>query len=161
MAEAIPQTDKKHRVTQPSRESPSLTSVGFLMHVARERLGQGIRTAIEGSGLHPGHLGVLGALTDAGPMNQRRLSELTLIDKSSMVLFLDGLEQGGWIRRVRDPGDRRAHIVEITDKGATRFAALGTKLKAVQDRFLEPLNEAERKQLTDLLRRLGAAPPMR
>lgn len=94
-------------------------------------------------------------------MNQRRLGELTLIDKSSMVLFLDGLEQGGWIRRIRDPGDRRAHIVEITDKGAARFAALGAKLKAVQDRFLEPLNEAEREQLTGPLRRLGAAPPMR
>jgi DNA-binding MarR family transcriptional regulator len=139
---------------KPSR-SPSLTSVGFLMHRAQMRLGEGTVAAIEGSGLHLGHLGVLGALTDAGPMNQRGLSELTLIDKSSMVIFLDGLERGGWVRRVRDPEDRRAHIVEITDDGAARFAALGVKLKAVQDRFLAPLDGQERETLVDLLIRLA------
>jgi len=111
--------------------------------------------AIAGSGLHPGQLGVLGALTDAGPMNQRRLSELTLIDKSSMVLFLDSLEEAGWVRRVRDPEDRRAHIVKMTTQGADRFAALGATLKPVQDQFLEPLSEAERKQFVELLTRLG------
>ena len=158
MSKATRISKRPLRREQPSRESPSLTSVGFLMHRARMRLGEGFRTAIEGSGIHPGHLGVLGALTDAGPMNQRRLSALTLIDKSSMVLFLDDLEQDGWVRRVRDPGDRRAHIVEITEEGAARFAALGVKLKDVQDRFLAPLEEDERKHLVDLLTRLGSDP---
>jgi DNA-binding MarR family transcriptional regulator len=158
MSRAVRETGKTEIRERPGRESPSLTSVGFLMHVARVRLGESIAAAIEGSGLHPGHLGVLGALTDAGPMNQRRLSELTLIEKSSMVLFLDTLEDGGWVRRVRDPGDRRAHIVEITEEGAGRFAALGVKLKAVQDRFLAPLDESERDLLADLLSRLGSNP---
>lgn len=139
---------------KPSK-SPSLTSIGFLIHKARARLGEGIWAALEGSGLHPGHLGVLGALTDAGPMNQRRLSELTLIDKSSMVLLLDALEQGGWVRRVRDPADRRAHIVEMTKEGAERFAALGVKLKKVQNEFLAPLDAEEQELLVDLLFRLG------
>ena len=147
--------EKKSPRERPSSESPSLTSVGFLMHKARARLGEGIWEAVEGSGLHPGHLGVLGALTDAGAMNQRRLSELTLIDKSSIVLFLDSLERDGWVRRVRDPEDRRAHIVEITREGAKKFTALGTKLKKVQDQFLSPLNKHEQKALVDLLMRLG------
>jgi DNA-binding MarR family transcriptional regulator len=128
------------------------------MHLARVRLGEGVAATIEGSGLHPGHLGVLGALTDAGPMNQRRLSELTLIEKSSMVLFLDTLEEGGWVRRVRDPADRRAHIVEITEEGAARFTSLAVKLKALQDRFLAPLDQSERDLLVDLLSRLGSNP---
>lgn len=141
---------------RPSRDSPSLTSVGFLMHVARSRLGELVMAAIDGSGLHPGHLGVLGALTDRGPMSQRQLSELTLIEKSSMVLFLDLLEQGGWVRRARNSADRRAHIVEMTPEGAARFAELGVKLKAVQDRFIAPLSPSEQEQLVDLLTRLGS-----
>jgi DNA-binding MarR family transcriptional regulator len=132
--------------------------MGFLLHVALRTLGVGIREALEGSGIHPGHLGLLGALTDAGPMNQRRLSELTLIEKSSVVLFLDELEKDGWIRRVRDPDDRRAHIVEITDRGAARFKVLGEKMQAVQDRFLAPLEPQERKQIVELLQRLGSSP---
>jgi DNA-binding MarR family transcriptional regulator len=126
------------------------------MHVAQRRLGRGVIEAIEGSGLHPGHLAVIGALTDRGPMSQRRLSELTLIEKSSMVLFLDALEDGGWVRRVRDPEDRRAHIVEITRDGAARFAKLGVKLKAVQDRFLARLSLREQYSLADMLTRLGS-----
>src|SRR4051794_17871501 len=147
------------RLERPSRDSPSLTSVGFLMHLAQRRLGQGVIAAIDGSGLHPGHLAVLGALTDRGPMSQRRLSELTLIEKSSMVLFLDALEDGRWVRRVSDPEDRRAHIVEITRDGAARFAKLGVKLKTVQDRFLARLSPADRERLVDLLTRLGADEP--
>jgi len=126
------------------------------MHVAQRRLGQHVIGAIEGSGLHPGHLAVLGALTDRGPMSQRLLAELTLIEKSSMVLFLDTLEEGGWVRRVRDPEDRRAHIVEITRDGAVWFGRLGLKLKAVQDRFLAQLSPLERERLVDLLTRLGS-----
>ena len=126
------------------------------MHVAQRRLGAGVIAAIEGSGLHPGHLAVLGALTDRGPMSQRRLSELTLIEKSSMVLFLDALEEGGWVRRVRDPDDRRAHIVEMTKDGAERFASLGVKLKAVQNRFIARLSPSEQEQLIELLIRLGS-----
>lgn len=146
----------KPRSERPSRDAPSLTSVGFLLHLARARLGRGIFSALEGSGIHPGHLGVLGALTDGGSMSQRRLSEVTLIEKSSMVLFLDALEEQGWVRRVPHPEDRRAHRVEMTKQGEARFAALGVKLKEVQDRFLSPLQSRERDQLIDFLTRIGS-----
>src|SRR3954453_2214138 len=108
------------RAPRPSRDSPSLTSVGFLLHLALGRMGEMVARALEGSGIHPGHMGILGALTDRGGMSQRRLCDVTLIEKSSMVLFLDALEAGGWVRRVRDPGDRRAHLVEMSEEGAAR-----------------------------------------
>src|SRR3569623_656219 len=101
---------------RPSRDSPSLTSVGFLLHRGLRRISEGVFAVLEGTGVHPGQCGVLGALHDRGGMSQRRLGEITLIEKSSMVLFLDALEAGGWVRRVRDPQDRRAHIVELTEE---------------------------------------------
>ena len=143
------------RVQRPSSDSPSLTSVGFLLHLAQSRLREGIVGAIEGSGLHPGHLGVLGALTDRGPMNQRSLCDLTRIEKSSMVLFVDTLEQEGWVRRTRDPNDRRAHLVEMTDDGARKFRVLGERMAGVQDRYLAGLTREERETLIGLLRRLA------
>src|SRR4051812_20752001 len=143
---------------RPSRDSPSLTSVGFLLHLALRRIGEGVIEALEGTGLHPGQMGVLGALTDRGGMSQRRLGEITQIEKSSMVLFLDALEAGGWVRRVRDPDDRRAHIVELTEEGAARFAAIAPRMKDVQDNFLAPLDERERAQLVDLLIKVTHAP---
>ena len=129
--------------------------MGFLLHRAQSRLRDAVIEAIEGSGLISGHLAVLGALSDRGGMSQKRLGELTLIEKSSMVLFLDALEAKGWVRRERDLKDRRAHIVQLTSEGARRFQKLAPKLLNAQQRFLEPLSVADVATLTRLLTRLG------
>jgi DNA-binding MarR family transcriptional regulator len=142
---------------QPRDKSPSLTSIGFLLHLAQSRLRDAVVEAIEGSGLHPGQLAVLGVLSDRGGMSQRRLGEMTRIEKSSMVLYLDALESEGWVRRERDPEDRRAHIVKLTTKGARDFRKLGPRLWRAQQRFLEPLSVAEVAVFTEMLTRLGAA----
>lgn len=143
------------RSDRPSRNSPSLTSVGFLLHLAQSRLYKGVAEAIAGSGLHGGQLAVLGALADKGEMSQRILGDVTQIEKSSLVLFLDALEAGGWVSRDANPTDRRSHCVRLTPKGAAKFRKLGPALKDVQDHFLAPLTAAERTQLVELLQRLA------
>lgn len=152
MARAKPKPKPKSTTDEAS---PSLTSMGFLVHRAQARLRSAVVEAIEGSGLISGQLAVLGALADRGGMSQTRLCELARIEKSSMVIFVDALEAGGWVRRERDPQDRRAHIVQLTPEGARKFAALGSKLYRAQQQFLQPLNAAEVASLTDLLKRLG------
>ncbi|MDR3526142.1 MAG: MarR family transcriptional regulator [Rhizomicrobium sp.] len=139
---------------KPSR-SPSLTSIGFLLHRAQSRLREGVVAAIEGSGLHPGQLAILGVLSDKGPLSQRALAEASQIEKSSLVLFLDTLERDGWLYRDDDPEDRRAHLVKLTPKGKTKFSVLGLRLQKAQDAFLAPISKAEHAQLIELLLRLG------
>lgn len=146
---------RSFQAERPSRDSPSLTSVGFLLHLAQRRISEGVAAALEGTGLHPGLLAVLGALDDRGPMNQRRLTEVTRVEKSSMVIFVDMLEAGGWVRRVRDSSDRRAQIVELTEEGLGKFRLLGPKMQDVQDRFLEPLSPEEQAMLVSLLMRVS------
>lgn len=148
-------TDVPPRSERPSRESPSLTSVGFLLHVAQSRLREGVEAAIAGSGLLPGHLAILGVLADKGPLSQRQLGEAAQIEKSSLVLFLDALETAGWVFRATDPHDRRANLVKLTAKGKAKFAALGPRLEKMQDSFLAPLTKAERTQLVAMLDRLA------
>lgn len=141
---------------QSGHPSPSLTSIGFLLHLATSRLRDAVVDAIEGSGLHPGQLAVLGVLSDRGGMSQRRLGELTRIEKSSMVLYLDALESAGWVRRERDREDRRAHVVQLTSQGVRDFGQLGPRLWRAQQRFLEPLSASEVAVFTEMLTRLGA-----
>jgi len=143
------------RVERPGRDSPSLTSAGFLLHLAQARLREGVRRAIEGSGLNGPQLAVLGALKDRGPMSQRRLGEQTQIEKSSMVQLVDALEAGGWVRRTPDPSDRRANVVQLTPEGDRKFTDLGPRLEAAQEQFLEPLSQPEREALADMLTRLA------
>jgi MarR family transcriptional regulator, lower aerobic nicotinate degradation pathway regulator len=143
------------RSERPSRESPSLTSAGFLLHMAQSRLRDGVATAIAGSGLNPGHLAILGVLSDKGPLSQRLLGDAAQIEKSSLVLFLDALEAEDWVIRAADPEDRRAHLVKLTSKGKAKFAALGPRLQKTQDAFLAPLTKTERTLLFEMLARLA------
>jgi DNA-binding MarR family transcriptional regulator len=90
-------------------------------------------------------------------MSQTRLGELTQIEKSSMVLFLDSLEAGRWVARKGDPKDRRAHIVRMTPEGRRKFVDLGPRLLTAQQHFLKPLSGAEIKALTEMLKRLSGS----
>lgn len=144
------------RAERPSRNAPSLTSIGFLMHLAMARLRDGVAATLEGAGLHPGLLAIVGALSDCGGLSQKRLGEVTHVEKSTMVIYIDALEAQGWVVRERDPHDRRAHRVTLTPFGRDEFHRLAPRLAQNQADFLQPLSAQEHETLVDLLTRLGA-----
>ncbi|MFF5290448.1 MarR family winged helix-turn-helix transcriptional regulator [Paractinoplanes globisporus] len=100
------------------------------------------------------HYRVLSALITDGPASQADLGRRTGIHLSDMVTALNELEASGYIRRVPNPDDRRRNIITITGHGIERAEALALQARAVQEEFLAPLDEAERAQLTALLRKL-------
>jgi len=107
-------------------------------------------------GIDGRHYGVLAALTELGPVSQQTLTDLFAVDRSTMVGFVDELEEKGHVRRRRNPSDRRAYALELTASGAT-VERTATDLLAVCERhYLEPLSVAERRQLLALLGRLVA-----
>jgi DNA-binding MarR family transcriptional regulator len=70
-----------------------------------------------------------------GPLSAGALAKATGLTTGAMTAALDRLERSGYVRRVRDTGDRRRVLVEITQKAiddAGRFyashAALGEQL---------------------------------
>src|ERR1035438_5684013 len=50
-------------------------------------------------------------------MHLRHLVALSYVSDNDGVLLLNELEQQGYTTRVRDPSDRRRHLVEITPSG--------------------------------------------
>jgi DNA-binding MarR family transcriptional regulator len=53
-----------------------------------------------------------------GRVTAGRLAEQTGLSSGAMTTALDRLERAGFARRVRDPGDRRRVLVELTPKAA-------------------------------------------
>jgi MarR family 2-MHQ and catechol resistance regulon transcriptional repressor len=68
-------------------------------------------------GLTVGQLGVLETLLHLGPMPQTRLCNKLLMSGSNLTTVVDNLERHGWVRRERDPDDRRVQIVHLTAAG--------------------------------------------
>jgi DNA-binding MarR family transcriptional regulator len=153
MIEAIPDS------ANGAGSSASTGRIGFLLQRAHHRLREQMLAALEGSGLHLGHIAILAALVESEGLTQRALVERTGIEKSSMVLFIDSLERDGLALRAHRPGDRRAHNVMLTAEGARQLAILGPKLAATEEAFLSALSATDRAAFAAMLARLDRPEP--
>ena len=121
------------------------------------RLHREMDETLEDFGLNHGEWKVLGILWRAGAPHRASPGSLAKIEELStgaMTNRLDRLEEAGLVRRLPDPGDRRAVQVELTDKGRQTWEkaviAQGEKEAVIAD----ALSDREKEQLTKLLRKL-------
>lgn len=94
-------------------------SLGWALLRAGQHLGGAVSGALRETDLNLRTYVVLAAVLDGTPRSQIELGQLLGIDKSLLVIALDGLEERGLLRRVVSPHDRRARMIEITGDGAT------------------------------------------
>jgi DNA-binding MarR family transcriptional regulator len=101
------------------------------------------------------HLRALRALRRHGTMRLSELSDHLHIAPRSTTEVVDALEARDLVRRRADPGDRRATLVEVTERGTDVLAAIrdtrGTEAVRVFGR-LSPSDRAELARLLALLR---------
>jgi MarR family transcriptional regulator, temperature-dependent positive regulator of motility len=97
-------------------------------------------------------------LRDA-PQTQKGMCVAMHLDPNNCVLLLNDMEAAGHIRRVRDPDDRRRHIVELTPAGKQALAKAERAMEGLEDDILGPLSADERAQLRELLERAVSGAP--
>jgi DNA-binding MarR family transcriptional regulator len=82
------------------------------------------------------------------------------MDANNVVLLLNELEELGYVTRLRDPHDRRRHLVQITKSGCRALARAEKATEAIEDEVLHSLEPEERMTLLRLLgRALRASEP--
>jgi DNA-binding MarR family transcriptional regulator len=95
----------------------------------------------------------------SGPLTAGQLAELTGLTTGAITGVLDRLEQGGYVRRERDPDDRRRVIVHLAlDEARTRAirAPYEPLVRALSD-LLARYDDAELALLADFAARSTAA----
>ncbi|MFJ9828220.1 MarR family winged helix-turn-helix transcriptional regulator [Streptomyces sp. NPDC101160] len=127
--------------------SHALSRVARLHRIAAGRL-------LRELGLHPGQEFLMMALWDCGPARQSVLIERLGLDPSTVTKMLQRLEQCGFVHRRPDPDDRRAVVVEPTEKGEELRSAVEGVWRDLEERSLSGLAPAERADLSRLLARL-------
>src|SRR5690349_22622443 len=132
-----------------------MSSALFLL----KRLGMSAKersfSAYDELGLHPYHHAILAVLDEGTRETQGSIADSPGYDRGQLVGLLDELEEAGLIERRRDPSDRRRHVVEMTAKGRKTLAKLRALSKTLEQDFLAPLDERERKVLHTLLLELA------
>jgi len=101
--------------------------------------------------------GVLAWLDEDDPTMVGELADYLGVTASTMSLTLKRLEEAGYIRRDRDPADRRVMNVRLTEAGVrVRDTATSLDLDRV-DRLLRTLSPSQRAQAVQGLARLADA----
>ena len=94
------------------------------------------------------------AIAGRGNVPQNEIADLCGLDPSSLVAVLDGLERRGWLRRQRNPRDRRIQWVQRTEAGDRLFARALPRAQRAEAQQLAVLSAAHQRQLVTAMRKL-------
>jgi MarR family transcriptional regulator, transcriptional regulator for hemolysin len=137
---------------------PLTEHMGWLMSRASYALGAALAEGLAPLGLNLRDYTVLlaaeRAAIEGAARTQLALARAARLDKSTMVVAVDALEEKGLVERRRDPEDRRAWIVVTTDAGRELLARAEGVVLGVEDEVLASLHVEERRALRGLLTRL-------
>jgi MarR family transcriptional regulator, transcriptional regulator for hemolysin len=86
--------------------------------------------------------------------NQRELAEAVGIQEATLTHHLNAMEADGLLTRQRDPGNRRIHVIELTEEGEAMFRRLRRAALAFDQRLSSGLTGEEVASLEGLLHRL-------
>jgi DNA-binding MarR family transcriptional regulator len=133
--------------------------VDRLMGLSR-RLKRMLDETLEDVGLSSGEWKVLCSLRHSGPpyrSSPGRLADNAELSSAAMTNRLDRMEAAGLIRRLPDPTDRRALLVELTDEGRIKWEQAVDAQAAKEALVASALSGREKEQLNALLRRMMIA----
>ncbi|MFB9909165.1 MarR family winged helix-turn-helix transcriptional regulator [Allokutzneria oryzae] len=107
--------------------------------------------------LEPKHVGLLRMIAAADGPSQQELGERMGVIPSRMVSFVDDLQERGLVERRRNPKDRRAYALHLTEKGGKALRQAMVTSVEHDEEICAPLSQDERDVLARLLERLSGA----
>ena len=111
---------------QHTTELPMIRLLGVAFDEFSEELTRRLTTTPY-SDIRPGHGCVFGGIDPERGSRLTDLAERAMMTKQSVGEVTSDLEQRGYVRRVADPEDGRAKIIELTPKGREAYF-LGRRL---------------------------------
>ena len=152
-----------------SEENPNPhDSMGFLLHdVSRLMRKNFKRRGLEGMALTQTHLRVLAHLSRNEGSNQAALADILEIQPITLTRLIDRLEEAELVERRRDPDDRRAQRLFLTQSATPIMEQLWGMVADMHETALAGLSTAVRQRVVkalqtmkgNLLRAEGNAAP--
>ena len=127
------------------------------LHSTAIHLLRQVRVQDSATSLAPARLSALSVLVFGGAMSLNELARAEQVRPPTMSRIVDALESEGLIRRTVNQQDRRAVVLEATEKG-TAILWQGRKRRVkFMAKHLSRLSEQERKQINDAIKAIQKA----
>ena len=131
---------------------PALASrLGYLLKHAQLRLAEFSVAALAPFGVNGRECAVLIAIDDRVPLSQQEVARRLGVDRTTMVVLIDELENKGLVQRRQDPDDRRRNVVALTDFSHSTLRRDTSASDEAARRFLGPLSDDETAKFKEML----------
>jgi len=151
-------------LAQWQRERPDLdvSPMGIIGRVGRlsKHLERSLQETFSEFGLTVAEFDVLAALRRSGQpyrLSPTELFNTLMVTSGTMTHRIDRLEQTDLVKRIPDMNDRRGLLIELTDKGFNLIERAVEAHVMNEHRILSVLDQSERQDLAQLLRKLLVA----
>jgi MarR family transcriptional regulator for hemolysin len=135
---------------------PSRTPIGLHLSQAARVVSRAFDEALDAAGGSLPVWLILLNLKIRRPDNQRELAEAVGVTEATLTHHLNAMDTRGLITRRRDTGNRRIHVVELTEAGEEMFIRLQQAAMAFDARLRTGFAEADLDTLANLLNHLTA-----
>jgi DNA-binding MarR family transcriptional regulator len=136
--------------------SPEMTAgLAFLLSQVGAHSSSRFGERLEPLGLKPAHAGILRVIAGNDGLSQQALGERLGLFPSRLVIVLDELEERKLVERRDSPADRRSYALYLTRAGLSALERIEQISQEHQDAICAALNDLERAQLEDYLRRIA------
>jgi DNA-binding MarR family transcriptional regulator len=131
-------------------------SLGFLMSDVSRLMRRRFDERARKSGATGTQWRTLKLLERREGINQGQLAELLEVEPISACRMIDRLEEAGLVERRRDPADRRAWLIFLTDKARPVLDELHVVASGMIEDLLQGLNATEIENLLHALNTMRA-----
>jgi MarR family transcriptional regulator, 2-MHQ and catechol-resistance regulon repressor len=129
--------------------------VWLILWKAAHAVEQNARNSVSRLGLGLSDFAVLEMLLHKGPQSVSAIGKKVLLTSGSMTTAIDRLQSRKLVRRAPHPDDRRARLVELTEKGRALIECAFRQHARDMEETMAVLTAAERRELIGLLKKIG------
>jgi DNA-binding MarR family transcriptional regulator len=104
--------------------------------------------------IRPAHGCVFGFIERVGGARLTALADRSGLTKQAVGEAVADLEELGYVERIPDPGDGRAKIIRLTERGVEAAAAAEEIFSDIEGRFAAEVGDERFEEFRDTLRRL-------
>lgn len=145
--------------TQEAKSDPTASEVVMTLIATSHRLQRVFNTRLSSQAkavnLSGPRLRLLLAVEEVGRLRMGDLADDLGVTARTVTSLVDALEREGLLSRLPDTTDRRATLLELTEKARTQFEQVRSLQMELGEELVAPLDTQQRRQLLDLLDRLN------
>jgi len=101
--------------------------------------------------------GVLLRLSFQDNITQKELSDIMDSDTTTIMVICDSLQKKGFLKRTKDPADRRVNRIVLTEKGKNIVSKAYPLMMRRYEFFVNSISQKELETITPILEKLYAA----